>query len=139
MKPPKPVAAYINAVRVGNLVFSAGQGPFADGEWKYRGKVGKDISLEEAYEAAKICALNCLSAIKAEIGDLNEVKKVVKITGFVNSANGFSRQPEVINGASELLIKIFDERGQHARSAIGVNELYKDISVELEMIVEVSE
>lgn len=134
---PKPVAAYVPAVKVDNYVYTAGQIPFVNGELKYKGKVGKDLTLEQGYEAAKICALNCLAAIKGQIGSLDNIEKIVKITGFVSSAPGFNDQPKVINGASELIGQIFGEQGQHARAAVGVNELPVDAAVEVEMIVKV--
>ncbi len=134
---PKPVAAYVPAVKVDNYVFTSGQIPFVNGELKYKGKVGQQLSEQEGYEAAKVCALNCLSVIKGMIGSLDNIEKVVKVTGFVASAPGFNQQPKVINGASELLGEIFGEAGQHARAAVGVNELPIDAAVEVEMIVKV--
>ncbi|ABZ85272.1 endoribonuclease l-psp [Heliomicrobium modesticaldum Ice1] len=134
---PKPVAAYVPSVKAGDFVYTSGQIPFVNGELKYKGKVGKDLTPEKAYEAAKVCCLNCLGVIKGQVGDLNQVKKIVKVTGFVNSAPGFQGQPGVINGASELLGQVFGDKGQHARSAVGVNELPLDAAVEVEMIVQV--
>ena len=136
-EPPKPVAAYVPAVKVDNYVYTSGQLPFVNGELKYKGKVGKDVQEEDAYEAAKICALNCLSVIKGVIGDLDNIEQVVKINGYVASAPGFNLQPKVINGASELIGEIFGNIGQHARSAVGVNELPLDATCEVEMIVRV--
>jgi len=136
-EPPKPVAAYVPAVKVDNYVYTSGQLPFVNGELKYKGKVGKDVQEEDAYEAAKICALNCLSVIKGVIGDLDNIEQVVKINGYVASAPGFNLQPKVINGASELIGEIFGNKGQHARSAVGVNELPLDATCEVEMIVRV--
>lgn len=134
---PKPVAAYVPAVKIGDFVYTSGQIPFVKGELKYKGKVGKDLDEKEGYEAARVCALNCLSAIKGVIGSLDKIEKVVKVTGFVNSAPGFNLQPKVVNGASELLGEIFGEVGQHARSAVGVSDLPLDAAVEVEMIVKV--
>ena len=134
---PTPLAAYVPALVSGNLVFTAGQVPVSEGKLLYAGKVGKDISPEEGMKAAEVCALNCLSVIKKEIGDLEKIKRVVKVTVFVNSANGFTEQPKVANGASELLVKLFGDRGKHVRSAVGVNELPIDAAVEIEMIVEI--
>lgn len=134
---PKPVAAYVPAVKAGEYIYTSGQIPFVNGELKYKGKVGNDLTPEQGYEAAKICCLNCLSVIKGQIGDLNQIKRIVKVTGFVSSAPGFNGQPGVINGASELLGQLFGEQGQHARSAVGVNELPLDAAVEVEMIVQV--
>ncbi|MDK2901147.1 MAG: hypothetical protein PWR14_51 [Thermosediminibacterales bacterium] len=136
---PKPVAAYVSAVKIDNYIYTAGQIPFVDGELKYKGKLGKDLSIEEGYEAAKICAINCLGAIKSLIGSLDNIERVVKVTGFVNSAGGFNQQPKVVNGASEFLGQVFGETGSHARSAVGVNELPMDAAVEIEMIVKVKD
>lgn len=133
----KPLAAYIPAKKVGNLVMTSGQVPVVKGEMKYIGKVGKDLSEEDAQKAAQICALNCLAAIKSIVGSLDSVEEVVKLTVFVNSADGFTSQPRVANGASELVGKIFGENGLHVRSAVGVNELPLNAAVEIEMIVRV--
>lgn len=135
---PKPLAAYVPALRTGNYVFTAGQLPLKNGELLYAGKVGRDITAEDAVKAAEICAINCLSAVKTAIGDLNKIKQIVKIVAFVASAEGFTAQPAVANGASELMLKIFGESGKHARSAVGVAELPRGASVEIEMIVEVN-
>ena len=132
---PRPLAAYVPAVIVNNLVFTAGQLPSIKGELKYKGKVGKDLPEEGGRKAAEICALNCLGAIKDVIGDLDKIDQVVKLTAFINSAEGFTAQPKVANGASELIGKIFGDKGKHARSAVGVNELPFDAAVEIEMIV----
>lgn len=134
---PKPVAAYVPAVKVDNFVYTSGQLPFANGELKYKGKVGKDVKEEDAYQAARVCILNCLSVIKGVVGDLDKVEQVIKVNGFVASAPGFEGQPKVINGASELLGEIFGEKGQHARVAVGVNELPMNATCEIEMIVKV--
>ncbi len=134
---PKALAAYVPAVRVGNLVFTAGQIATVAGELKYKGKIGSDLTVEQGYEAARVCALNCLAVLKAEIGDLDRVERVVKVTGFVNSADGFNAQPKVINGASELLVAAFGDKGKHARAAVGSNELPLDTACEVEMIVAV--
>lgn len=136
---PKPVAAYIPGIKVGEFVYTAGQIPLANGELKYKGKVGAEVSVEDAYEAAKVCALNCLGVVKSIIGDLDKVEQIVKVVGFVNSADGFNMQPKVINGASELFGEIFGEKGAHARSAVGVNELPLDATCEVEIIVKVKE
>ncbi|WP_148135385.1 RidA family protein [Candidatus Formimonas warabiya] len=133
----KPVAAYVPAVRVGDYVYTSGQIPFVNGELKYQGKVGSDVTAENGYDAAKICALNCLAAIKSVIGNLDAVERVIKIVGFVNSAGGFNQQPKVVNGASELVGQIFGAAGAHARSAVGVSELPLDAAVEVEMIVKI--
>ncbi|MFN3872059.1 MAG: RidA family protein [Ignavibacterium sp.] len=133
----KPLAAYIPAKKIGNLVVTSGQIPVVKSEMKYAGKVGKDISEEDGQKAAQICALNCLAAIKSVIGSLDNIEEIVKLTVFVNSANGFTSQPKVANGASELLGKIFGDKGAHVRSAVGVNELPLNAAVEIEMIVSV--
>lgn len=134
---PKPVAAYIPAVQVDKLIFTSGQLPIVKGELKFKGKIGKEITIEQGYEAARICALNALSAIKSVVGDLDRIEKIVKVVGFVASAEGFVEQPAVVNGASEFLKELFGEKGVHARSAVGMAELPLGASVELEMIVEV--
>ena len=134
---PKPVAAYVPGVKVDKYIYTAGQIPFVDGELKYKGKAGKDVTVEDAYEAAKVCALNCLSIVKNLAGSLDNVEKIVKVVGFVNSAEGFTDQPKVINGASELLGEIFGEAGAHARSAVGVSELPVGATCEVELIVKV--
>ena len=134
---PKPVAAYVPALRANNLVFSSGQIPVVKGELKFKGKLGAEISKEQGYEAAKICALNGLSSIKSLIGNLDLIEQVVKVVGFVASANGFTEQPAVINGASEFLLAVFGERGKHARSAVGVAELPLGVPVEVEMVVQI--
>jgi enamine deaminase RidA (YjgF/YER057c/UK114 family) len=133
----KPLAAYIPAIRTGDYVYTSGQVPFANGELKYAGKIGIDLLIEEGQKAAELCALNALSAIKGVIGDLNKIEQIVKVTVFVNSADGFTDQPKVANGASEFLGKIFGEAGKHTRSAVGVNELPVNSAVEVEMIVKV--
>ncbi len=137
--PPAPaaLASYVPAVRTGNLVFLAGQGPITGGKATVTGKVGAEITEEEGYRIARATILNSLAALKAEIGSLDKVKRVVKLVGWVNSAPGFVRQPWVINGASELLVQVFGDAGKHARSAVGANELPLNIPVEIELVVEV--
>lgn len=132
-----PLAAYVPAVRTGNLVFTSGQLPRIDGELTHVGKVGAEVTAEQAKEAAQACALNAIAAVKAEIGDLANVRRVVKVVGFVASAPDFTGQPGVVNGASELLGKVFGDAGVHARSAVGVAALPLDVPVEVEMVVEV--
>ncbi|KWW97453.1 LysR family transcriptional regulator [Carbonactinospora thermoautotrophica] len=134
----KPVAAYVPAVRTGNHVYTSGQLPFVDGRLPKTGKVGAEVTAEEAKELAQQCALNAIAAVKAEIGDLSAVRRVVKVVGFVASAPDFTGQPAVVNGASELLGKVFGDAGSHARSAVGVAALPLDAPVEVEMIVEVA-
>ncbi len=131
-----PLAAYVPAVRSGNLVFTAGQLPMAGGELRATGKVGSDVSPEDAKDLARTCALNALSAVDALVG-IDSVTRVVKVVGFVASAPGFTGQPAVVNGASELLGDIFGQAGAHARSAVGVSELPLNAPVEVELVVEV--
>jgi enamine deaminase RidA (YjgF/YER057c/UK114 family) len=136
--PPKPIASYVPAVRTGNLIFLAGQGPMADGKPTITGKVGADVTEEAANKAARATILTQLSVLRAEIGSLDRVRRIVKVVGFVNSAPGFTRQPWVMNGASDLLVEVFGEAGRHARSSVGVNELPLNIPVEIELVVEVA-
>ena len=136
--PPAPVANYVRAVRTGNLVFVSGHGPTRDGQLVYRGKLGADLDVETGYQAAQLVMLNCLASLKEEIGDLDRVTRVVKLLAMVNSAPDFGEQPEVINGASDLLVELYGERGRHARSAVGMASLPRQIAVEIEMIVEVA-
>jgi enamine deaminase RidA (YjgF/YER057c/UK114 family) len=131
---PKPLAAYIPSLVVNNLVMTAGQLPIVNGELKFKGKLGKDLTEEEGKNAAEICLLNCLSVIKSAIGNLDKLDHILKLTVFVNSSDGFTAQPKVANGASELCVKIFGEEGKHVRSAVGVNELPLNAAVEIEMI-----
>ena len=136
-EPPKPVAAYVPCVRTGNLLFVSGQVPREKGVLKFSGHVGGNLSIEEGQQAARICALNALSVVKGEVGNLDRVRRIVKLTGFVASAAGFTDQPKVVDGASTLLAELFGAKGQHARAAVGVNELPLGSAVEIEMIVEV--
>lgn len=136
-KPPKPLAAYVPAVRAGDLVFISGQAPMRDGKPVYTGRVGADLTLEEGYEAARLVMINALAVLKEEIGSLDNVERIVKVLGWVNSAPDFTQQPQVINGASELLEQVFGERGRHARSAVSAHTLPFNITVEIEMIVQV--
>jgi enamine deaminase RidA (YjgF/YER057c/UK114 family) len=133
----KPLAAYIPAKQVGNLVMTSGQVPLVKGIINFAGKVGKELSEEEGQKAAQICALNCLAAVKDVIGNLDKIVEVVKLTVFVASAENFTAQPKVANGASDLIGKIFGEAGKHVRSAVGVTALPLNASVEIEMIVRV--
>ncbi len=132
----KPLAAYTPAVRSGSLVYTSGQLPIVDGELKYAGKVGAEVSVADAKAAAQICALNALGAVHDLVG-LDSVVRIVKVVGFVASAPGFTDQPIVINGASEFLGAVFGDAGVHARSAVGVSELPKNTPVEVELIAEV--
>ncbi len=134
---PKPVASYVPYRRVGNLIYISGQDCRVNGKLKYEGKVGRDITEEQAYEAARITAINLIAVLKDAIGDLGRVVKIVNLHGYVNSADGFVRQPMVINGASDLLLKIFGEKGKHSRCALSANELPFNTPVEIEMIVEI--
>ncbi|WP_201298121.1 RidA family protein [Nocardia sp. CY41] len=131
-----PVAAYVPAIRTGSLVYTSGQLPFVDGELSAVGKVGAEVSIEEAKEAAWLCALNALAAVHDLVG-LDAVVRIVKVVGFVASAPGFGDQPVVINGASEFLGRVFGDAGKHARSAVGVSELPRNTPVEVELIAEV--
>jgi enamine deaminase RidA (YjgF/YER057c/UK114 family) len=138
--PGQPMFNYVGAVRSGNLVFVAGHGPRRpDGEYVYRGKVGRELDLETACKAAELAVLNCLGSLRRVIGDLDRVTRVVKLLGMVNAADDFAEHPQVINAASDLLVVAFGERGKHARSAVGMGSLPLGISVEIEMIVEVAD
>jgi enamine deaminase RidA (YjgF/YER057c/UK114 family) len=132
----KPVAAYVPALRSGDYVFTSGQLPMRDGQLMTTGKVGGEVSAEEAFACARQCALNAIAAVKAEVGDLSKVRRVVKVVAFVASTPDFTGQPGVANGASELLGEVFGEAGQHARSAVGVPVLPLDAPVEVELLVE---
>jgi enamine deaminase RidA (YjgF/YER057c/UK114 family) len=134
---PKPLANYVRAVRTGNLLFVSGHGPYNDGKTLILGKLGKEVTIEEGYKTARNVALNCLASIRAALGSLDKVKRVVKLLGMVNCAEDFKDQPKVINGASDLLVEIFGEAGRHARSAVGMQALPNQIPVEIEMILEV--
>jgi enamine deaminase RidA (YjgF/YER057c/UK114 family) len=134
----KPVAAYVPAIVTGDLVFTSGQLPFVDGSLLATGKVGAEVSPEQAAELARTCALNALAAAASVIGSLDRVTRVVKVVGFVASAPDFTGQPAVINGASELLGDVFGEPGQHARSAVGVAVLPLDSPVEVELVLEIA-
>lgn len=136
----RPAGSYVPAaLATGALLFTAGQLPFKDGQLPYTGKVGADVSVEDAKEAARLCALGALAAVKAEAGTLENVRRIVKVAGYVASAAGFNNQPEVMNGASDLLSGLFGDRGFHARTAVGVAELPLDAPVEIEFIVELAE
>ena len=133
----KPVAAYVPAVRTGNHVYTSGQLPMRDGRLMATGKVGGEVSQEDAVECARQCGLNALAAIRAEIGELSAIKRVVKVVAFVASTTDFTAQPQVANGVSELLGEVFGDAGRHARSAVGVPVLPLDAPVEVELVVEV--
>ncbi|QYC37951.1 Enamine/imine deaminase [Nonomuraea coxensis DSM 45129] len=134
----KPVAAYVPAVRTGNLVYTSGQVPIVEGKPAATGKLGAEVSLEQGYEMARICALNGLAALKAEVGDLSKIVRIVKVVVFVASDPSFTDQPKVGNGASELLGEVLGEAGKHARSAVGVAALPLNVPVEVELIAEVA-
>ena len=137
---PAPVANYVPGVRTGNLIYLSGIGPAerADGTSPV-GKVGRDLDVEQGYEAARLTGVNIISRMKGETGDLDKVKRVVKMLGMVNSDPSFNRQPAVINGCSDLLVEVFGEKGRHARSAVGMASLPNDIPVEIEVIIEVED
>jgi len=135
--PAKPVANYVKVVRTGNLLYLSGDGPTrADGTY-ITGKLGSDLTIEQGYEAAKQTGVSILSTLKAELGDLNKIKRIVKVLGMVNCTSTFADQPKVINGFSDLMVAVFGEKGKHARSAVGMASLPSNIAVEIEIIVEV--
>jgi enamine deaminase RidA (YjgF/YER057c/UK114 family) len=131
-----PVASYIHFRKSGNLLFLSGVGPTKEGQVKYSGKVGREITLDDAYQAARLCALNHLAQIKVAAGTFDSVAQVVFLQGFVNCAPGFTDPPAVLNGASDLLIAVFGDRGRHSRAAVGVSELWRNIPVETVLTVE---
>jgi enamine deaminase RidA (YjgF/YER057c/UK114 family) len=134
---PAPLAAYIPAKKTGHVIFTAGQLPLLKGELICKGLLGQDVDVEQAYQAARICTLNALAAIKGMIEDLDQIVQVVRVVGYVASTSTFTQQPAIVNGASELLLEIFGEVGKHARSAVGVASLPLNASVEIELTVEV--
>ena len=135
--PVKPIANYVKAVRTGNLLYLSGHGPTKADGTNITGKVGKDLTIEQGYDAAKQVGVAILSTLKAELGDLNRVKRVVKVLGMVNCTENFVDQPKVMNGFSDLMVAVFGEKGKHARSAVGMYALPSNIAVEVEIIVEV--
>ena len=137
--PTKPMGNYVKVVRTGNLLYFAGHGPTRADNSNITGKVGKDLTQEQGYDAAKQTGIALLSTLKAEIGDLNKVKRIVKVLGMVNCTQEFTDQPKVINGFSDLMVAIFGDKGKHARSAVGMYMLPSNIAVEIEMIVEVED
>ncbi|HMR29402.1 MAG TPA: RidA family protein [Geminicoccaceae bacterium] len=132
-----PVATYVNAVRTGNLLFLSGKGPTEADGTQHTGKVGRHVTTAEAYQHARLTGLNLIAVMQAELGDLDKVRRIVKVLGMVNGTPEFTDQPKVINGCSDLFVEIFGERGRHARSAVGMGSLPNDITVEIECIVEV--
>ena len=135
--PGAPVANYVNAVRTGNLLFLAGKGPTGPDGKDVVGKLGKDLTVDQGYQAARLVAIAHLAVLKAELGDLKKVRRVVKVLGMVNSDPAFTQQPAVVNGYSDLLVAVFGDKGKHARSAVGMATLPNGIAVEVEMIVEI--
>jgi enamine deaminase RidA (YjgF/YER057c/UK114 family) len=137
LPPPRaPMANYVPARRVGNLIYTAGQ-ISGTAEREVKGKLGQELSVEQGREAAHVCALNCLAAVLTQVGSLDSIKQLVRVGAFVNSAAGFDQQPAVVNGASDLFVEIFGDAGRHARTAVGVNELPAGFAVEVELVVEV--
>jgi enamine deaminase RidA (YjgF/YER057c/UK114 family) len=134
--PAEPVASYVSAVRTGNLIYTSGQIPTRGGVLVYTGTVGLDLNEDEGYDAARVACLNALAAIKSIIGDLNQISRIVHVAGYVTSEDGFTDQPTVINGASDLLIEIFGEAGRHTRTSVGVYQLPLDAPVEVAIIAE---
>ena len=139
MTPSSPVANYVNVVRVGNMLYLAGKGPLKADNTYITGKVGKDLTIEQGYEAARLAAIAHLAVIKNELGSLNKVKRIVKVLGMVNCTEDFKDQPKVINGYSDLMVEIFGDKGKHARSAVGMASLPFNMAVEVEVIVEVEQ
>jgi len=138
-KPTSPMANYVNAVRTGNLLYLAGKGPGLPGHPLPVGKVGRDFTKEQGYEYARQTGLSLIAVMKAELGDLDRVKRIVKLLGMVNATPEFGEQPEVINGCSDLFVTVFGDRGRHARSAVGMGSLPRGIPVEIEVIVEIED
>ena len=135
--PPKPAGSYIPVVITNKMAFVSGQIPIQDGKVVFTGKVSKDISVEEAQKAARLCVINGLAQLKAELGSLDKISKIIKVSGFVNSLPEFTDQPKVINGASDLLYEIFGEKGKHARIAVGVTSLPLNSAVEVDLVAEI--
>lgn len=133
----EPVGLYIPGVIAGNLIFTSGAGTHVEGMEKFRGKLGSELSLEQGKQAARQCALNLIADMKHVLGDLDKIERIVRLVGYVNSAPGFTLQPKVINGASELFIELWGERGRHARAALSVNELWDDIPVECYVVAQI--
>jgi len=137
--PSEPIANYVNSVRSGHIVFMSGNGPRKPDGTFVVGKIGSDLTIDEGYEAARLTAIEQLSVLKAQIGDLNKVEKIIKVLGMVNAEPTFTEHPAVINGFSDLMVEIFGERGRHARAAVGMGSLPMNIPCEIEMIVQVKE
>ena len=135
----QPIATYVNCVRAGNVLFMSGKGPLKPDGTYITGKLGKDLSIEQGYEAARLAAICHIAVLKTELGILSRVKKIVKVLGMVNCTDDFLEQPKVINGYSDLMVSVFEEIGRHARSAVGINVLPMNIAVEVEAIVQIEE
>ena len=136
-KQSAPIANYVTYVRTGNLIYFSGSGPSVEGQGYIKGKLGKDMTIEQGKEAARITGINLIANLKNAVGDLNKVKRIVKVLGMVNSTEDFTDQPKVMNGFSDLMVAVFGEKGKHARSAVGMVALPMNMAVEIEMIVEV--
>lgn len=136
-EPSSPVANYVNAVQAGNVMFLAGKGPSLPEGGYITGKVGTELTVEEGYEAARLTGIAQLAVMKAELGDLNRVKRIVKVVGMVNADPTFANHPEVINGFSDLMVEVFGEKGKHARAAVGMGSLPRNIAVEIDVVIEV--
>jgi len=135
--PPSPAENYLTVVMIGSLVYTSGNGPIKDGQIIYVGRLGESLTVEEGYEAAKLATVNLILVLRNYLGSLDRINRIVKVTGFVNSTPGFTAQPKVINGASDLLVEVFGEQGRHARCAIGVAALPRGMAVEIDLIAEV--
>jgi enamine deaminase RidA (YjgF/YER057c/UK114 family) len=135
--PPKPAGSYIPVVKTGNLVFVSGQIPMKDGQVQFKGQVPTSISIEDAQKAAKLCIINVLAQLKSELGTLDKISRIVRVSGFVNSSQEFYEHPKIINAASDLLFEIFGEKGKHARIAVGVASLPLNSAVEIDLIAEI--
>ena len=135
--PSSPVANYVNTVQVGNLLFISGKGPLQSNGEYIKGKVGQNLTIEDGYNAARLTAINLISTLKASIGDLNKVRRIVRVTGMVNASSEFTDHPKVVNGCSDLLVEVFGDKGKHTRAAVGMNSLPSNIAVEIDMIVQV--
>ena len=135
--PSNPVANYVNTVRSGNLLFISGKGPLKKDGGYIKGKLGYDLSIDQGYDAARATGINLISTIKSAIGDLRNVKQIIRVNGMVNSASNFTDQPKVINGCSDLLVEVFGDRGKHTRVALGMNSLPMNIAVEIDIILEI--
>ena len=138
-KQSAPIANYVNYVRTGNLIYFSGSGPSVESQGYVKGKLGKDMTIEQGKEAARITGINMIANLKNAVGDLNKVKRIVKVLGMVNSTEDFTDQPKVMNGFSDLMVAVFGEKGKHARSAVGMAALPMNMAVEIEMIVEVKD